>query len=65
MVAREGVAVVLASQVDGGNGCGGPLGEGEVDNVVAEEAVAADDDDTAEIAAFRHFLEVRGLEDWG
>lgn len=50
------VAVLLAAQVDGRDGARGPLLEGLVDDVVAEEAVAADDEDATEVAAllFRH-----------
>lgn len=56
LVGRGRVAVLLAAQVDGGHGGGGPGGEGLVDDVVAEEAVAADDEDATEVAAllFRH-----------
>lgn len=45
---------MLAPEVDGQDRLGCPLGEGEVDDVVAKEAVAADDDDAAEIATLRH-----------
>lgn len=51
LVGSGRVAVLLAAQVDGGNGAGGPAGEGLIDDVVAEEAVAADDEDATEITA--------------
>ena len=44
------VAVLLAAQVDGGDEGGGPGLKGLVHNVVAEEAIAANDDDAAQVA---------------
>lgn len=45
------VAVTVAAQVDRGDGFGSPLAEGDVDDVVAQEAVTADNDDAAEVAS--------------
>lgn len=46
-------AVLVAAQVDAGDGAGGPAARGERlgDDVVAEEAVAADDEHVAEVVA--------------
>lgn len=45
------VAVLLAAQVNGGDVRGGPVAEGLVDDVVAQEAVAAHDEHAAEVAS--------------
>jgi hypothetical protein len=51
VVGGVGVAVALAAEVDGGDRLGPPV-EGLVDDVMAEEAIAADDEDAAEVASF-------------
>lgn len=45
------VDVAGASQVDGGDGLAVPRGQRLVDDVVAQEAVAADDEDVAEVSS--------------
>lgn len=64
-VGGAGDAVLVAAQVDRGDGAGGPLGarEGLRHDVVAEEAVAADDEDVAEVVAAAGLL--RGRHGFG
>lgn len=50
VVGGVGAAVPVAAQVDRGDVAAAPVVEGLVDNVVAEEAVAADDEDLAQVA---------------
>lgn len=47
-----GAAVAGAAQIDGGNGRAGPRLDGLVDDVVAQEAIATDDKDPAQLTPF-------------
>ena len=51
MILGVRVAVTCASQVDGGDVGSCPGEEDLLDDVMTEKAIAANDDDTAEIAA--------------